>query len=1363
MQSLIKYLLILLLLLISILNFGQDRNLLKHFLTVEEGLSHNEVTSIVQDNDGFIWIGTRGGLNRYDGYEFKVFNQIPGDSNSLVNPSIESLFVDSKGNIWIGTKSGGVSKYNPVTGIFKNIVSNYKQSNSFLPSNRILTFHEDKSGRIWIGAWNSGVVIYDEEQNATRYLLPGIMVNSIIETDEKKVWVGTSNGLFEYIEKSDTLIHRNPAPHNFSCQELQYDERRNVIWVATGNRAGLVKFDLRNYKITRYYIGKSNTNPSGLFHSYESVHIDNRGRIWVGTWGTGFYLFNPGEESFKRYLIYPDNRPTLNKDYDAILEVFQDKDNNIWLGTNGGGVCILTPKLKFNTVGYHPKPNKGLSNTRTMSVLEDKSGNLWLGTIGSGLFWSPDRIDFYQVEYPKINKVQFFTIKYLFEDSKGGIWAGTNRGIFLIEIINGKPHMIKASERFHNMNIISSAVSFLDDKNSFFIGTLGGGLFLLDKKNNYNFVKRFIKQNKNLGNIKSDRISYLLKDSKKRIWIGTYNGLHVFNKKDSTVHIAENFYNISGNFTGNIITCIDEDQKGNIWIGTPNGLNKLSEIGEGKFEVEYFTEKNGLASNFIKGISHDLNGNIWMSTNIGISKFGTKENLFINFDKTDGIKGGNFTEASVFRNSKGEMFFGGTSGLTYFSPNRIKEKPTASKPVFTGLTVLNQPIKPGQKIDSKQILTKSITHTKEIELSYQQNNFEIEFSALNYQSMGRNHYKYLLENYDKEWNDINHRHFINFNNLKPGKYNLKVKSSNSHNVWNENPTELTIVIKPPFWRTWYALVFYLLIIIGIVTIIRWNALKQVRLTNSLEMEKLQHEQDQQLTEMKMRFFTNISHEFRTPLTLILAPLKELINKKEKYELSNDAVNKISVVQNNSLRLMKLINQLLDFRKVESGKMKLVIHYTNLEIFISEICYPFHELAEINNIKFKFKSALKTPNIWIDRDKLEVVINNLISNAFKFVTENGKIEVALYEEEEEMLISVSDNGPGISSTEINHIFDRFYRVGKSEEHGSAGIGLALAKRFTELQKGTISVTSSPNEHTDFVVSLLKGENHFSEDEKAKDNGKQSDFTKDELISSGVITNESKKKISTEDCILIVEDDEEIKHYLIELLGSTYRVETASNGSEGLIKSLDLMPQLIISDVMMPVMDGFEFCQEIRSNDKTSTIPFIFLTAKNEEQHKLMGVQFGADDFISKPFDPILLVEKVKNILTHRKKLQKKLSKSVRLEPSNIEISSSEEIFIRKVISIIEKNLQNHEFSSDALASELNMSNSSLYRKLKGLTNSSTAEFVRSIRIKRAAQLLADKEKTITEIAYKVGFNDVKHFRTVFQKQFSCSPSEYRKKI
>lgn len=1355
MQGLAKYILILPVILSAHIVISQNQpNLLKNFLAVENGLSHNEVTSIVQDNYGFIWIGTRGGLNRYDGYEFKIFNQVPGDSNSLVNPSVESLFVDSNGNIWIGTKSGGVSKYNPVTGIFKNIASNYKTKNELLADNRVLCFHEDRKGRIWMGTWEKGIVVYDEKNGSSKNYLDGL-VNSITETEEGKIWIGTSDGLFEYIDTEDKLKeHQHVGP----VQEIAYDEKLNALWIVQGGPDGFRKFDLRNYNLEQYKVHLSIPELPDINYPFESVFLDSNDNIWVGTWGTGLFMFNKETEQFQKYQVYPENRSTYNKDYDSILEIFEDTEGNIWMGTNGGGVCMLTPKLKFNTVGFHPEKNKGLLNTRIMTVVEGQNNFLWLGTIGSGLIWSPDRVNFYPVRYPDgIDTTSFFVIKNLFEDKNGTIWAGTGPETYFIRFDNGTPRMINAQNEFQQ-DFPAQAVSFLDAHEMLWVGSLQNGLFLYDKNNNFRLLKQIQKDLHSSGDMHSNRISDLLEDSKGRIWLGTYNGLHIFNREDTTINLVDNEFDLAGNFTGNIITSLEEDQKENLWIGTPNGLNKLVQK-DGVFSVTYYTEEDGLASNFIKGISYDVNGNVWVSTNVGISKYDTKQNRFINFNEADGVNGKNFTEASVFRNKEnGTIYFGGTDGLTWFNPNEIEEGKEVNKPILTGLKVLNREVEPGDKI-----LEQSISHTLKIELSYRQNNFEIEFSALDYASMGGNQYKYKLENHDEDWREIGQRRFVNFNNLPPGEYRLMVKSANSHNLWNETPTQLEIIVHPPFWQTWYALIFYILVIVGIVTIIRWNAIKQVSLANKLEMEKMQHEQDQKINEMKLRFFTNISHEFRTPLTLILAPLKELLTKKDQYKLSRETENKIKIVQNNSARLMRLVNQLLDFRKIESGNTKLYAVKTNIYDFVSEVCHPFFELAQINNIIFKLNLKVKTQNIYIDREKIEIIIYNLISNAFKHAPENGRIEVTLFEEEEEILLSVSDNGPGIPKSEINNIFDRFYQVGQKRSGGGSGIGLALVKRFAELHKGTISVVSEPDKHTEFTVTLPKGKDHLQPEEILSEETAEKTITKREQVLNAVIHGKSKLVTKPECCILVIEDNSEMNQYLQDLLEPLYCVESAVNGAEGYEKAVQIKPDLIISDVIMSEIDGFELCKKIRTTESASTIPFIFLTAKSDEQFRLLGAQLGADDFISKPFDPNLLLQKVKNVLESRKKLQKQYSKSVRLEPSDIEITSAEEIFIEKIISVIEENLQNATFSSDVLATEMGMSNSSLYRRLKGLTGYSTAEFIRSIRIKRAAQLLADKNRTISEIAYDVGFNDVKHFRTVFQKQFSCSPSEYRDKL
>ena len=779
------------LLFFSLLLCGQSNDMLKQYLTVENGLSHNEVTSIVQDNNGFIWMGTRGGLNRYDGYEFKVNNQVPEDSNSLVNPSIETLFIDSKGNIWIGTKSGGVSKYNPKNGQFKNIVNNYSHDNPVMPAHRILSFYESRDGKIWIGTWARGLYIYDEKTNTAKQYLERTRINSIKEADSR-IFAGSNHrpqGLFEYNQEADSFEIRT----QISCQDMVFDEARNVLWIVGGDNIGagkddngLTRFDLRNNKTVSYRIKDSSLSSSKLPHSYYSVHLNKSGKIWIGTWGTGLYIFTPENESFERYYIYPDHRQNQNKDYDAILEIFQDRNSNIWLGTNGGGACLLSDKLGFNTVGYDPEPNRGLTNTRIMTVLEDQNKNLWIGTVGDGLIWSNDRVNFYPVENPTLdNKSRFFVIKYLYEDLESRIWVGTNLGTYEINFKSGKPVMENAAIKYGSPEFEYTAVSFLDAGDYFMVGTLTEGLVLFDEKDNSVIRQQRIHSNSD-RRMKSNRISYLLKDSRDKIWIGSYNGLHVFQQNDTSVYLTDRLLKIKGTFTGNIVTCITEDLKGNIWVGTPNGLNRLSLVRDNEYELTYFTEKDGLASNFIKGIASDLRGDIWFSTNAGISKYATQEDRWINFDETDGVLGKSFTEASVHRNSKGEIFFGGTQGLTFFKPDEIIEHKQSPKPVFTRLSILNQAVEIGKEYDSNVILKESISNTSEIKITHRQNKIEIQFSALDFDSQGKSNYMYFLENFDKEWTEIGKRRFVIFNNLKPGSYILKIKSANDIKFGTKN-------------------------------------------------------------------------------------------------------------------------------------------------------------------------------------------------------------------------------------------------------------------------------------------------------------------------------------------------------------------------------------------------------------------------------------------------------------------------------------------------------------------------------------------------------------------------------------------------
>jgi len=1344
---------------------AQPDNMSLRYLRTEEGLSQNEVTSIIQDNEGFMWFGTRSGLNRYDGYEFLVFDQIPGDSSSLVNTSIERMYKDSKGIIWIGTKSNGISRYNPVTGKFLNMPFKGPSSQNILPDKRVISFCEDRDGDMWIGTWNGGLLKYNPETGQGKTHVLNSNINVILQSSDGVVWVGTNDGLFEYDAVNASFKrHDSPAGRN-QIPNIIEDRDHQAIWILhNSEKSTLIKFDLKNKSSQTFGLSPADEKEFGEFNGSTKIMQDNNGLLWIGTWGNGLFQFNPGNSAFSKIAIYPNPLFKNNNEFDTILDIFQDRNNNIWIGSNGVGVCLLTEKLKFNTLGLSKDQTL---NKCVMSVLEDKNGTLWVGTKGSGLYYSVNKVDFYEVPLTALkNQDRFKLVRSIYEDRNGNIWIGTSYNTGIIRYKNGIPELISCSDFFNDrrFDAVMKAVSFTETDQSLYIGTQQRGLFLLEKKaGSFGNIRNFKEKYGVSGQLQNDRVSYLLKDSKQRIWVATYDGLCIYNPEEETFTDISTYFSLSQEFDPKIIFCLHESSDNSIWIGTPIGLYNLKENTGKSGVLHYITKENGLSGNQIMGITEDNLQNLWISTNAGISKYNLKSEKFHNFTTIDGLRSTTFSETSFCKGRNSMLYFGGTFGLNSFNPNEIVESDYKNSIVLTNLSLFNQRVEIGQKYGNQAILEKSLNNSTQVTLTNDQKSFQIDYSALDYRASGKNHYAYKLENFDNDWNYVGTRHFINFNNLRPGEYTLHIKSASSNYIWNEQPRKLKIVIRPPIWQTWYAIGFYILLILGIVTIIRWNAVKQVRMANSLEIEKLMHEQDQRVSEMKFQFFTNISHEFRTPLTLIFAPLKELIQKAQSYELKEEALEKIEVIYKNTNQLMKLINQLLDFRKAETENLKLVARYLNIEEFVTEACYPFYELAKIKDIKFQIISTLVNKEIWFDRDKMEMILNNLVSNAFKFNKSGGFVTITLEEDAEEVMVKVTDGGKGIPSNAIDHIFERFYQVDNGESIGSTGIGLALVKYLVELHRGIIEVTSILGKGTEFRLKLKKGKDHLKPEQVYANEALNYASAREESALSRYLPGRKRKQVASDTCILVIEDNPEVNQYLVSLLEPFYRVESAYNGKEGFEKAVEIIPDLIISDVMMPEMDGFELCKNVKAHNLTATIPVILLTAKSADQYKLMGIQTGADDYVSKPFDPDYLTEKVRLLLLSQKKLKKQYGKSIRLEPSDIEIEASDEVFLRKCISTIEKNLQNENFTTDALASELNVSNSSLYRKLKSLTNLSSAEFVRSIRLKRAAQLLQDKNKTVSEVAYEVGFNDLKNFRQVFQKQFNCSPTEFRKNI
>ncbi len=1325
--------------------FASGDNYVINYLTADHGLSQNEVTSILQDHTGFMWFGTRGGLNRYDGKNFIQFNSDPGEKNLLSNPSVERIFQTRDKVIWIGSKSGGLSSYDPVHGVFKNYYNTDRTYSDKCWGQRVISFFEDESNHLWIGTWSDGLFTYENNQTGFQHMLGNQQVGSVIQTRDKRIWAGTSNGLYVYSTKDRNFF---PVPWEIKKNHIVSmveDPLEPVIWIV-GWGLGLVRFDYIK-GTARQFIPE--IGQSGSSSSY-SVIMDSSRQIWMGTWGAGLYKFNQANSTFEKIKIKPASQIDQNIDYGVILDLYFDKQGILWIGTDGGGVCQLVRKQPFSSFTY----SDGLLNTHVLCIGKDAQNTLWIGTRGGGLYYKKDgqSIRALQDDITK-NKL----ILSLFQGSDGTFWVGQDYGASIVSYRNGHYKLLAAGEKFgtRDFDPLRKVLGFLEDDNSLWMGTQENGLYIFEKTgNSYRRKHHFLPSPEKKGALKNDRISSIFKDSDNNIWVGTYHGLYLYSRPDSSFIPLEKLLVSKSTLASNIILYVKQDLKKNIWIATPNGLNELTCIGNRRYKVKNYRVKDGLADNYVHAILVDSLNNLWVSTYGGISKFDNFQEKFINYGITDGLPGRTFSEAAAYR-SGDTFYFGGINGVTSFNPLRINESKRIPEIRFTSLSIFNHDVRIGGTINNRVVLPVSLDQVKDLQFSYRDREVTFGFAALNYISSDKNRYAYKLEGYNTQWVSLGNRNFVSFNNLKSGSYVLKVKGSNNNNVWNNDGISLNFTVLPPPWKTWYAYVVYVLLIAGFAFLI-WSAtFKRLQLEQKIEIEKMRAEQEEELNKLKIDFFTSISHEIRTPLTLIFAPLQELMVKFSGTD-NQKIFHKLNLISLNARKLMSLINQLLDFRKVESNQMEIKVSKRVINETIESICFPYLDLANSQSKKFVTEFSNQEKELWYDGNMMEVILNNLLSNAFKFCPEDGTIRVHVYEDGVHLVIDVIDNGQGIPSDELDKIFNRFYQS-KMNDAGGTGIGLFLVKKYVELHKGSVEVQCVPNATT-FRLKFLKGSEHFTPDQIEQSLHASSPDREIENIAPVVRTTSPDKNLSHK--ILIIDDNKELRDYLEEMFGETYIILTADNGIDGYHLIISENPDLVISDITMPKLDGLELCKRVKNNDQLKHVPFLLLTARNAEKYILLGTKYGADDYITKPFNYLILKHKVDNLISTHVRLQNKYSQKLVLEPSQVEISNSEEKLLKKVVDIIEKNISNPDFNPGFLASQVNMSQSSLYRRLHTVTHQTVNELIREIRIKRSAQFLADKEKSISEIAYEVGFNDVKYFRKSFQKQFGKSPSEYR---
>lgn len=1343
--------------------------------SLEEGLSQNTVYCVLQDADGFLWLGTADGLNRYDGYQFRVFRNDPNDSTSISANRIFALCEDKTKTLWVGTYGGGLNRYDRGTESFIRYKNDPNDPGS-ISDDEVLSIYEDKFNVLWVGTDGGGLNKFIREKGKFKCYrnnpedptsLSNDEIRSIFEDHLGSLWVGTNSGGLNKFDREKELFiqYRNNIkdPQSISDDGVLsiYEDSDDNLWIGTGN-GGLNKFDQKDELFTRYTNNSANQNSISANRVFTILEDQSR-NLWIGTMEGGLNKYITEHNKFISYRSNPDNSNSLSSD--GIFSLFEDKTGVLWIGTYGGGVNKLDQsKEQFILFRNDPYNPNSLSNNGVFSICEDQYGIIWVGTSG-GLNKFDRKVRKFTAYHHNPSNTYSLSdeeVISIYEDKSGELWIGTYGGG--LNLFNRRTNQFISFKNNPNDNNSLSANEIFsiceDDLGNLWIGTDGGGLNKFDRRTKQ--FTRYLHNPNDETTISANRIFSIHKDYDGNMWIGTDSG--GLNKFDRTTGKFKHYKYKPGDaasLSNDGVLSIYQSKIGELWIGTyGGGLNKF-DLSKEKFEQ--YRIKNGLPSDVVYGILEDGSGNLWMSTNNGLSKFNPVNGTFKNYEVTDGLQGNEFNQGSYYKTKTGEMIFGGPNGFNFFHPDNIKNNLCPPQIVITDFQLLHKPVSIGyDSLFGRTILQNSISKTEQIELSYDDNIISFEFTSLDFRNPKKNKYAYIMEGFDEDWTHTDaSRRIATYTNLDPGEYTFKVKGSNNDGIWNEAGTSLKIIINPPWWETWWAYFSYAAAIIIIMLLVRQYDLKRQKLKQQLELEREHADKLEEIDQMKSRFFTNISHEFRTPLTLILGPAEKIISET----IDTNAGKQAGLIKRNANRLLDLINQLLDLSKIEAGKLKLEASRSNLSSFVKGIAEAFETIAEKKDITLKIQIEKQNIDAYFDKDKMQKIVTNLLSNAFKFTMESGEVELKLFETaRNSVMLSVRDSGVGISEKDLPKIFDRFYQSDSSttRESGGTGIGLALTKELVELHGGKIAIDSKEGEWTEVTVDLPHGKDHLREDQIVKlegeDLAEREIFIRDYTPDTTEIQDSEIIKID-KNIVLVVEDNYDVREFIRDSIGAEFSVVEAINGEQGLRKAEKYIPDLIISDVMMPKMDGYEMMHRIKRDEKTSHIPVILLTAKSDRDSKLEGLGLGADDYLTKPFDTKELIARIKNLIETRILLQQKFSSGTIVQKLKDKsgLSPLDEKFMTKIMEVIEAHLSEEEFSIEEISEEIGMSRAQFYRKLKALTGKSPSLFLRTIRLNKAKEMIQSKELSISEISYKVGFASPAYFSRCFKDEFGYPPS------
>jgi signal transduction histidine kinase/ligand-binding sensor domain-containing protein/DNA-binding response OmpR family regulator len=1378
-------------------------NVIVRRMSTEHGLSDRTVLAITQDRAGFIWLGTNDGLNRYDGRTFTVYRNIPGDSTSLSDNKILSLCADSCGYLWIGT-AHGLNRFDPATLSFRRYLHDASDSTS-ISDDDIKSLYQDLSGNVWAGTAR-GLNRFDRSGGGWTRFFPvtndsltqgSLAIYCMLQDHSGTFWVGTGNlftwagGLYTFDPKKEEF-KLFPGCSNLPKNEMRYfvsslyEDASGTVWVTWMGSRHILAIDKHSEDFLKLSLPPEMIAGPGTF---QRITEDHKGILWIAGWTWGLFGYNRQTGETEHYECEPDNPKTISSP--DICTLFLDKSELVWLGTNQGGVTTVArnPFVYRSRLGASfvipPKVN---------SLLADRDGNLWLGALDGGTWRFDPRSQKATRVLPDDN-----TAWPTMKDGNGQIWMLSRKSRGVLEY---DPHRQRVSNVW-NIPRSSSARTipgrmFVDSQQSLWLSD-GSALYKvpIDRK----AYEQYSHQPENPGSLTGDNISSIREDHLGKIWVATDRGLNRFERK---TRLFTRFVHEAGDdssLSSNDITGIFVGHDNRIWIGTENGLNLFHEE---RNTFSRFYPSGTPAIRSVGQIVEDRKGRIWFSTSGGIVKFDPSTETFSTFDERRGVEpSGFFSWCAPACLPSGELVFGCTEGILVFHPDSLGAPRHVPPIVITGIEKLNQPV----------ALTSSPELVHQVTLRHEENVFSVRFSLLSYERPDLNQYAYKLEGFEKEWVYCGSRQEVSYSNLDPGTFLLRVKGSNHAGLWNEEGTSLVVIVEPAFWQTWWfrsLMIASLFCILATAYRIRF---RQMKVKQQAIMEHFQAEHLVEVDRLKSRFFSNISHEFRTPLTLILGPAEQGLGTTADQATRQ----KFHLIRDNARKLYALVNQLLDFSKVESGMMRLQVSSADLMPFLRRVVMSFESWAERKQIDLEFNSEAGALEGFFDQDKVEKILNNLVSNALKFTSEGGTVRVNIEAKQfrnqipesplepvparpmaggrpdgrpggrptfgrvrsfrtetlvpkagagrylNSVTISVTDTGPGIPPEHLPHIFDRFCRVDETQAIEGTGIGLALTKELVELHHGTISVESTLGKGSTFVVTIpidrasYQG-NEISEGTSKSEEGEPVSFevtAQDETNGVPSTTAEGRP------IVLVVEDNADLRNYIREYFEQDYAVHDAANGKQGFEQAVGLVPDLVISDIMMPEMDGMELCKTLKQDVRTSHVPVILLTARAGTDSRIEGLEIGADDYVTKPFDSKELLARARNLIEQRRQLRKKFSAGVVLKPGEVAVTSLDDALLQKLMGYVEKHMAEENLGVDDLATEACMSRTHLNRKLHALVNLSPLEFIRYLRLQRAQELLEKNAGSVGEIAYQVGYRSLSYFTAAFKERFGCLPSEVHK--